>query len=296
MSASGCIKQLLAYHIIISVPLGVSLAILSAWVPATRVYAGLWGIAATLTDLLWLAPWQQSLREQAAKIQELFDCDVLHLPWNETAAGSPPAAEAIAEWSSLPQGITLESLKLTDWYAPVVGSLPLHLARLVCQRTNCWWDATLRRRYAAWTIGIVGTIYGALLVVGIARAVPADRLALAGILPLAPLTILAVRQFREHRDAAERVDSLRHYVENLWTQLLSGALTPEASLQTARRLQDRIFDHRRRSPLIFDRIYGTLRPKQETTMHRTADELLDEVRISNDQHVTTRASRLDCCR
>ena len=37
--------------------------------------------------------WQQSLKQQAAKIQELFDCDVLQLEWRELKVGRRPDAE-----------------------------------------------------------------------------------------------------------------------------------------------------------------------------------------------------------
>jgi hypothetical protein len=36
---------------------------------------------------------------------------------------------------------------LKDWYPVSVGQLPIHEARLICQRSNIWWDAKQKLRY-----------------------------------------------------------------------------------------------------------------------------------------------------
>jgi predicted pore-forming effector associated with SMODS systems len=58
---------------------------------------------------------------------------------------------------------TLESTKSDDWYASAVGGLPLHIGRLACQRSNCWWDSKQRRRYAVWVIAVVVLIFAVVL-------------------------------------------------------------------------------------------------------------------------------------
>lgn len=42
-------------------------------------------------------------------------------------------------------GVFIPDLK--DLYSPAVSQLSLPLARLVCQRTNAWWDSAPRKRY-----------------------------------------------------------------------------------------------------------------------------------------------------
>ena len=274
-------KGLLAFQMVLSVPIAVTIAAAALWNPAARVYAGIWGILATFVDLVWLSPWQQSLKNTAATVQEAFDCDLLHLPWNETTTGKPPAAEIVAEWSILPRGVTYETLQLLNWYPSSIGELPLHVARIVCQRCNCWWDSNLRRRYAIWCIGIVATLFAVPCLGGTIAGVPLQQLALIVVLPLAPVATVGIRQFREQRDAAERLDSLRDHFATIWQRLLNGGVSPEESREVSRRVQDRIFEHRRRTPLIFDWVYRKLRRKQETAMQRTAEELIGELRRAN---------------
>ena len=59
--------------------------------------------------------------------------------------------------------------RLQNWYPPVVGNVPIEIGRLICQRTNVWWDPSLGRRYAAGplllAIVLVGLRQGAKLFV-----------------------------------------------------------------------------------------------------------------------------------
>lgn len=54
---------------------------------------------------------------------------------------------------------------LKDWYPKEVAALALPLARLVCQRANCWWDANLRRKYANWLLAILIVTFVAVLAI-----------------------------------------------------------------------------------------------------------------------------------
>ena len=79
--------------------------------------------------------------------------------------------------------------------------MPLPIGWLMCQRSNCWWDAKLRRRYAVW-------------VVGTGSPGRAD--------PRAPVFVIGIRQFTGQRQAATRFDDLKKHSERLWREALSG--------------------------------------------------------------------------
>jgi hypothetical protein len=130
-------KRVFGWQLILSIPCVIIWSFaMSAW-PVLRPYAALWGIIIALLGLSVLDRYQTSLREKGAKIQELFDCDVLDLAWSELKTGQRPDAELVAEQSSLYRRRDPDYKALRDWYAPVVGVLPIHLARLVCQRASC---------------------------------------------------------------------------------------------------------------------------------------------------------------
>ena len=145
-------KKVFGVQVALSGPGAVAVALLVIAYPACKGYAALWGIIVALCDLLWLTPWQKRLRDVAARVQEAFDCDVLALPWNDVKAGTRPDPELIKAQSDKYQVWAAKMPPLSNWYASAVGDLPLHIGRLACQRSNCWWDSQQRRRYAVWVI------------------------------------------------------------------------------------------------------------------------------------------------
>jgi hypothetical protein len=198
-------KEVQGWQVVLSVPcvIGWSFAVLA--VPALGPYAALWGIVITLLDSVALDPWQKSLKERAARIQELFDCDVLELPWPELKSRRPEA-ELIAEHSSRYRRTDPEYKSIHDWYAPVVKGLPIHLGRLVCQRSSCWWDAKLRRRYAVWVLSALGVFSTLIIVLSLLGDASLQTFILTGITPLMPAIMLATKQFTEHNESATRAD------------------------------------------------------------------------------------------
>ncbi|NWF36663.1 S-4TM family putative pore-forming effector [Mariprofundus sp. KV] len=238
-------------------------------------YAAIWGLTVVLSDILFLTPWQKRLRAKAAKIQELFDCDVLQMPWNEIKAGPPPAPEEVKEQSDRYKKVEGKHPTLVNWYAPVVGELPIAMARLVCQRTNCWWDATQRKRYAAWILGIILFILLLIVGIGLFGGLTVEALFLGAILPLAPAITVGVRQFLEQMESAQRLDELRNHAEGIWAAACCNPDSPEFALKS-RSLQNEIFDNRKRTPLVFDWIFKLFRDKYEDQMNYSAEELVQE--------------------
>jgi hypothetical protein len=241
------------------------------------VYAACWGGLLAVLDLILFTPWQTSLKQQAAKIQELFDCAVLRIPWQELKVGRPPDLETVTEWAD-PAGASYDALKLTNWYAPEVGEVPLPIARIICQRTNCWWDAKLRRRVANWNTAAISGILVLITLGGLIGHVTFKDFLLGGVLAFLPLFVLGLRQATEQRQAAARLDHLRDHAEQLWDHALARAVDDDDLGVASRVLQDEVFDQRRKNPLIFDWIYFRLRDRQEELMNKNAHELVREAK------------------
>lgn len=270
-------KTVFGWQLILSGPVAVTSAFLVIPFPSVKGYIALWGFIVTFCDLLWLMPWQKRLRDKAARVQELFDCDVLTLPWNELKAGKRPDPELIKEQHDKYQSRAQKMPPLTNWYAAEVGSLPLHIGRIVCQRSNCWWDSNQRRRYAFWVIGIVLVIFGALLWIAIGNKLTVEDFVLTVAAPMAPALLLGVRQFTEQMEAAKRLDTLKDHSEKLWHDALNGKSESELT-SGARGLQDEILENRRRSPLVFEFVYNSLRNNYEFQMNHGVADLVAEAK------------------
>ncbi len=110
-----------------------------------------------------------------------------------------------------------------------------------------------------------------------AKATQPGTFVVSVVAPLAPLLILGVRQLTEQLEAAKRLDALKDHAQQLWTDALVGKVEADVTA-TSRLLQDEVFDNRRKSPLVFDRIFRWLRNDFENQMNYSAAALIAEAK------------------
>jgi hypothetical protein len=272
-------KRVFTWQAIVAGPVAIAGSVFVLLRPEVKVYIASWGVLVALCDLFWLTPWQKSLRGAAARIQEAFDCDVLEFKWNDLKAGKHPDPELVKTQSMKYSRWANTMPPLTDWYSRRVDELPLYIGRIVCQRSNCWWDSIQRRHYAAWLIGIVAFTFFVVCCLSLTAGASMEALLLRGVLPLAPALLLALRQFSEHREAADRLDRLKDHCGTIWNAALSG--TSESALtDMSRNLQDEILENRRKAPPVLDFIFKRLRNEYEVSMNYAADYYVSEARAA----------------
>lgn len=270
-------KNLLMISVIISVPIVIAWSILVALFPPLAVFAALWGIIATFLELLSFSRLQKSTQEKAAKIQQIFDCEVLQFSWPSLNCGVRVEPETIIDGSNRYKRKNHNFSKLLDWYPASVGQLPIHQARIICQRSNVWWDAQLRRRYSKWIIIILVSLAIIVLLIGLIGGLTLEKFLLAVLVPLIPAFVFGLRQYTEHNEAATRLDRLRENAEILVLEVITGRYTPQDLERESYSLQTQIYDNRRRSPLILDWLYSRLRNKDEEQMNKGAESLVQEL-------------------
>jgi hypothetical protein len=270
-------KNLQIISVIISVPVVIAWSILVALFPTLAVYAALWGIIATFLELLVFSRLQKSTQEKAAKIQQIFDCEVLQFNWASLNCGVRVERETIIDASNRYKRKNLNFIQLQDWYPISVGQLPIHQARILCQRSNVWWDAQLRRSYSKWIIIILLSLTVIVSLIGLIGGLTFEKFLLAILVPLIPAFVFGLRQYTEHNEAATRLDRLRENAEVLFEQVISRRYTTQDLERESYSLQTQIYDNRRRSPLILDWLYSRLRNKDEEQMNKGAESLVQEL-------------------
>ena len=270
-------KNLQGISVFIGVPAVVAWSVLVAISPKLTVYAGLWGIAATFLEILFFSRLQKKTQKRAAKVQQLFDCEVLQFNWSNLNCGVRIEPEVIIEASNKFKKKNKKISALKDWYPPIVGELPIYQARIVCQRANVWWDSRLRRRYARWIVAILSVLTVSVFLIGLIGGLTLEKLLLAILLPLTPAFSLGLRQYNEHNEAADSLDRLRENSEVLISKTVKGKLTQQDLETESYSLQTQIYDNRRRSPLIFDWIYSRLKKEQEEQMNKGAESFAREL-------------------
>lgn len=272
-------KHVFAWQVVIGGPVAIVGAVFVFLRPEFKVHVASWGVLVALCDLFWLTPWQKSLRREAARIQEAFDCDVLELRWNDLKAGKHPDPELVKAQSMRYEKWANTMPTIKDWYSARVDELPLHLGRIVCQRANCRWDSTQRRHYASWLVGIASLIFVIVCGLALSGGASLEALLLKGILPLAPALLIALRQSSEQREAADRLDKLKDHCGTIWKAALSGK-SNSALTDMSRNLQDEILENRRKAPPVLDFIFRRLRNEYEAGMNHAADHYVSEAKTA----------------
>jgi hypothetical protein len=165
---------------------------------------------------------------------------------------------------------------LRDWYSPAVGELSADFGRLICQRTNCFWDSRQRRRYRGLILSILAAVLLVLVSISLGSHLSLEEFVLTVLAPSFPFMMWAIRESREQKEAADRLDRLREHTADLWNRMMAGEMNATAAASESRRLQDAIYEHRRQSPLVFDWFYGLLRTKFEQQANATAEDMTRE--------------------
>ena len=269
-------KNIQALQLTLTVPVVILLSFVVAAYPNLKMLSVVCGLVITLLDVAVFVPWQRARKSTAAKIQELFDCDVLHMEWLPFKHGAMPAPEIVQEAADRYRRKDPSLATVKNWYPPVVTSLPLEWARLICQRMNTWWDAKLRQRYSAWIFVMLIALTITVLLFGLVGGMTLEKFLLTVVAPLTPAFVLGIRQSNENNDAVESLERIRGHVEGLWVNALQNNIKGHELDVASRQLQDEILNQRRSSPLIFDWVYRLLIREQDSRMNKSAAELVEE--------------------
>ena len=268
-------KRLSVLQPLLAAVTSVAGAIAAALWSDAQPWVALAGFLVPLINLGWLDPWQHDFRRRAASVQEDFDCNVLELPWNDVLGEHRPAAEDVYEVAKkAPRGT---EAPLENWYPAVVDSLPLHQARIICQRTNCRWDSKVRRGYRRGILIALTVIAAFVILLGFVTEMTLQRLILGVAAPLSPTLLWGMREARRQKAAAAALERLRDFAEICWREISSGKLREAAATRRSRELQDGILVHRRTNPLVLDWIYRHRRRDYEEQMEVGAEDMVAEV-------------------
>lgn len=255
--------------------LGIPLAslVLVGVAPDLKAWAALVGLLVALLDASVLDPYQRRLQRRGAVIQEVFDCEVLELPWNELKVGGKPGPEDI--YAAAMASRNQDGLK--DWYPSSVASLDIGAARIICQRANTWWDMKLRTGYRAGIIALLTTIILGAVVWSLAVGITMEKFVLALAAPLVPTVLWGIRECRRQAEAVSRLERLKAFSNRLWDDVSKGPVKVDINERMSRALQDEIYESRSSNPPIFDWIYGLSRGSLEEQMSQSSAQMVAEM-------------------
>lgn len=269
-------KKILLFKCLLTIPILIILSIVTFAFPTFKIWYAFYGICLVLINAAILNPFEISLKREAAAIQELFDCDVLQLPWPKWKLNARPDPELI-------HGEVTNYIKkyknfsaLQNWYPKQIEILPHPFARLLCQRINLKYDANLRRHYSTRLLILFTFVGIGIAFLGILNGLTIETFILAVLAPLLPLIIWGIEEYTKNSRAADHLESLKCLSEQLWYECIKSPITKEQFDIESRDLQNEIFDCRKNNPLVFDWIFNCLKESQEDQMNKSTDFFVSE--------------------
>jgi len=268
-------KRLHILQICLTVIIPIILFIVSSIWSLVLIYSALFGVLIFIIDSILIQPIIKSQKIKAAKIQELFDCDVLELETSPLKVVNDIAVEEILLNYNAHNKIKSNIEKIRDWYPTNIEHMPISIARIICQRANCWWDSKLRIRYSNFLkyFGIV--VFLSLFIYAFISKIDLIEFTLY-LSALIPFFQFCNKQFVSHRASALKLNEMVRFSQEIWEYALNNPEDYHRIKLNSRRLQDEIYEHRGNSPLILDRFYNLFRDENEVLMNRTSEILIDE--------------------
>jgi hypothetical protein len=243
-------------------------------------FVGLYGICFLILDILVIERIITERRTKAAKIQELFDCDVLELKKSPLKIVDDIAVEEVLTHYNAFQKAQKDISKIQDWYPKETAVLEITYARLICQKTNCWWDSKLRTNYSN-LLRLVSILLGlSLIVYGFIESLKLEQIVLIAS-GLIPFFQFSAKQYLDNTESSERLTRVNQYISAIWDDIIKGCIDKPAVEEASRRIQDEFYENRIRSPLILDSFYWIFRSNNEGLMSRTAETLIEELQAAN---------------
>ncbi|MEK6320451.1 MAG: S-4TM family putative pore-forming effector [Acidobacteriota bacterium] len=269
-------KTTLAWQIILVVPVAIGFSLAAIFFSAFQPWAAAFGLVASLFDVLWLEKRQGRLSQRAATIQEMFDCEVLCLPWPDAKIEDRPQPEEVIAPAARYSRRKPNYSGLRNWYPSRTGDVPLAAARIICQRSNLRWDSDLRKRFSAGVCFGLVALAVVLLIIGLLVGMTLEKFVYGILAPLQPAFLWGIREYGRERQTADRLDRMMTQATDLLEKACARTLSDNEMEQASRVLQSEIYDHRRTARTLFDWVYNRWRKQSEDEMTKAVEALVSD--------------------
>jgi len=269
-------KSTFAFQVIIAVPIPIIISIVTPLLSKPEqgiiwIFV-LYSIIATFLEF-FCEDRAMKLKKMAASIQEKFDTTVLMIGWNKTLLPNKPEDGLILRYYN--KFLKKHKVdKLYGWYSNEVLPVNTNIATLLCQRTNCSYDFTLRNRYTNTILLLAASTFFVLLIVAGQSGITVTTFISSVLFPSLPVFVLAYKQITSNKEAIENLKELKELIEN---ELEKIKITDTIDSLLIRQIQDKIYLKRINSPLLPEWAYNFLRQNLEDEMHFSVKEKVNEL-------------------
>lgn len=245
-------------------------AVIATFITGFTVWYAYISLSALLIGQI-LKSFSDSYKEKAAQVQSRFDSTVLGVDTNDFFQTSKVTLEEIKYHAD--RISNNDNKGFENWYPQAVAELPVVQARIICQRANCYWNFTQRKRYII--LLIVSTILATLMVIGLGLTANANMsdILLYIIFPTLPILNWGSTEVIAHYKSLTTLEHLKNEFETLISRLQINNISNEELTLKSLKIQDAIYIIRSNSPLVPGFLYWLLRAEQEDGMQFSAEQI-----------------------
>lgn len=270
-------KRLQVLQVILAVPLSVLISVSALRFPEMQNLAAAWALVSIVVYVL--SCWERKFRERAAKVQELFDCEVLQMKWNDVACNGLPDIDDVVSYSAkyLKREGDFSAFINPPWYISDTDRLPIFIGRILCQRENISWEARSRKRYAVFILSVFVALAVIILGIALHYNMGFQSIIMKLILPLFPAFFWSFTNYSENKETSNNMMRMKEQSY----QILKKAHEPKASeeeiTKASRALQDQIYQNRRDKPSVFNLLYKIFKDKDELHEREATETIVRDI-------------------
>ncbi|MEU8179082.1 S-4TM family putative pore-forming effector [Microbispora hainanensis] len=210
-----------------------------------------YGTSVALIGALWAAvykgvmePWAERYLRIAATLQEMFDTDLLGLPWNHVAVGDRIGDDEVSRLSRRFRG---DDSRLRGYYLAANAAAPYDV--LFCLDQNLAWGSRIRLRFAQMILGVLVLWSVAGVVFTLATGATVSKLVTGWFVPSLGLLLLCLEMYRTQMASTKERLRILGLVRAVIDEPSSPTITTSASLRLfVRQVQDTLYHMRRLQP------------------------------------------------
>lgn len=213
---------------------------------------------------------KEGFQNLASRIQQMFDCDLFSLPWNEALCGRMPLPEEVYKYK---QGA--ETSKLSNWYEKEIEILSPENGALVCMRTNVIYDQSIRLCYLN-VCTLMATVASLIVfIIGLLSDTTFWDLFIYGIVPLMPIVVWYIDTRNQHKKNIKALGKLQTLITGCIKNAEHGNPVTKEELMT---IQNFMFIHRSTSYIIPDIVYWRKRNEAEKATSYSIHHICEKLR------------------
>lgn len=239
-------------------------------------YLGYYGIA-VLVFTVMTNGIVSDLKKKAAKIQEMFDCDVLSIKWNDVKLGKKINSLNILKASRYYRKRKKEPV-FKNWYFDKEYAFNKNISTLLCQNENIGWD--LSQRIILNRLIMITLVFSGSFLLGFCfyydMKVSEFLFYIVFLLPFFRHFYLL---FKDNNSTIDRCSRVNENIDKTIELCISGDEKDNLSLDyTIRTIQDEIYTHRVSSQPVPDIIHKIFRSRNEEQFKQHFEYYLDKMK------------------